>query len=200
MNKNNTPKWNDIYRDWKIETRKFPELCGQLRYLSVNISKPQYGQCYFFDWVPKIDEENAIQAGVTALASGWPEVGTSWSKGTIKTASLLASCETEEECAAVWLCSFALSLLRHETDRCETYRNALHLEHEACAVFARKYGYWHSSSRDLLPESYIPANLLWESKDLSVSTLVELAAINAALVMTHYTPVEYKRVWNTENC
>jgi hypothetical protein len=38
------------------------------------------------------------------------EIEAGWSKGTIRTAALLCSCEKEEEFAAVWICAFVLSL------------------------------------------------------------------------------------------
>ena len=36
--------------------------------------------------------------------------------------------------------------------------------------------------------------LFWEDKKLSVSALVKLAALNAAVVIGNYTPVEYKKI------
>ena len=48
--------------------------------------------------------------------------------------------------------------------------------------------------REFFPEFYIPMELFWEDKKLSVSALVKLAALNAAVVIGNYTPVEYKRI------
>ena len=36
--------------------------------------------------------------------------------------------------------------------------------------------------------------IVWEDKKLSVSALVKLAALNAAVVIGNYTPVEYKKI------
>ena len=96
--------------------------------------------------------------------------------------------------AAVWICAFVLSLTRGRSGGDETHRNAFNLEYEAAPVFARKYGYWHSNSREFFPEFYIPMELFWEDKKLSVSALVKLAALNAAVVIGNYTPVEYKKI------
>ena len=101
---------------------------------------------------------------------------------------MLCSCEKEEEFATVWICAFVLSLTRGRSGGDGTHRNAFNLEYEAAPVFARKYGYWHSNSREFFPE------LFWEDKKLSVSALVKLAALNAAVVIGNYTPVEYKRI------
>ena len=76
------------------------------------------------------------------------EIEAGWSKGTIRTAALLCSCEKEEEFAAVWICAFVLSLTRGRSGGDETHRNAFNLEYEVAPVFARKYGYWHSNSRE----------------------------------------------------
>lgn len=122
------------------------------------------------------------------------EIEAGWSKGTIRTAALLCSCEKEEEFAAVWICEFVLSLTRGRSGGDETHRNAFNLEYEVAPVFARKYGYWYSNSREFFPEFYIPMELFWEDKKLSVSALVKLAALNAAVVIGNYTPVEYKRI------
>ncbi len=192
MNRDNTVKWKDIYHIWQAAVRKYPELQNLPLYRSVAFSEPRFGPCFYFNWIKKEEEEKAIREDLAALASSWPEVGMNWSRGTVKTAGLLAFCETEEEAAAVWICAFALFLDRRGGGRNTTTGNAYLLEREACGVFARKRGYWHTSSRDFFPDCYIPEGLLWERETLSVSTLVELAAINAAMVMTHYTPVEYK--------
>ena len=194
MNKNDTATWRQIYDDWNWAVRDFPELRSLSCCMKINITQPQYGPVYHFDWVAKGTEEEAVQEDLKILASGYPEVGTAWSRGTIKTASLLADCETEEEFAAVWLSAFALSLTRKGGGWDTTKRNAAIIEQEACSIVTKKHGYWHASSRDFFPAFYIPTNLFWESKDLSAATLVELAAINAALVMAHFTPVEYKVV------
>lgn len=194
MNKENIVQWDDIYHYWRAATSKFPELQGPLRCLRADISEPKYGPIYYYDWVEKENAEAAIQKGVTALASGWPELGTPWSKGTIRTACLLVSCKTEEELAAVWLCASSLSLLRNGAGESGMQRGAADIELKTCKIFARKYGYWHSNSRDIFPELYIPMKLLRDSKDISVPMLLELAVINAALVMAHFTPVEYKKV------
>ena len=65
------------------------------------------------------------------------EIEAGWSKGTIRTAALLCSCEKEEEFAAVWICAFVLSLTRGRSGGDETHRNAFNLEYEAAPVFAK---------------------------------------------------------------
>lgn len=194
MNREQIVKWKDIYSWWKAAIIIFSEIQGSIRCLRVDISEPKYGPICYYDWVKKDNEEATVKAGVAALASRWSELDSPWSKGTINTVSMLASCEAEEEFAAIWLCAFSLTLLRRGLDRSGTRKNAACIERESCAVFARKYGYWHHSSRDFFPEFYIPDGLLWESEDLSVLSLVELAAVNASLVMSHFTPIEYKKV------
>jgi hypothetical protein len=46
MNKNDTMKWEDIYKVWKWEMCKFPVLSAQKYYLKTEISKPRFGPCY----------------------------------------------------------------------------------------------------------------------------------------------------------
>ena len=193
MYKDTEWNWEKIYGVWKIATLRFPELRGPLHYRSVNFSKPEYGPCYYFDWLTNGEEQMKIETSLKALASTWSDIPTNWSKGTIQTAALLTCCENEEELAAVWICAFALSLIRTRAIKGETQRNAVNLEHEACLLFVHDYGYWHSNSRDLFPEFYIPMDLFWDDKKFSMEELIEFAAMNAALVLAHYTPVEYKR-------
>lgn len=66
------------------------------------------------------------------------EIEAGWSKGTIRTAALLCSCEKEEEFATVWICAFVLSLTRGRSGGDGTHRNAFNLEYEAAPVFAEK--------------------------------------------------------------
>ena len=43
MNKNDTMKWEDIYKVWKWEMCKFPVLSAQKYCLKTEISKPRFG-------------------------------------------------------------------------------------------------------------------------------------------------------------
>lgn len=105
-------KWEDIYKVWKWEMCKFPVLSAQKYCLKTEISKPRFGPCYSFNWIEKEREKESIESDVAALTSGRMEIEAGWSKGTIRTAALLCSCEKEEEFAAVWICAFVLSLTR----------------------------------------------------------------------------------------
>ena len=186
--------WRELYSYWNLAIKKFPQLGSETSCLKVDITEPKFVPIYYFNWVPKAETQKAVQADIKQLASGWPEIGDSWSKGTVRTAGLLASCETKEETAAVWLSAFALSLLRKGKHWNTTKRNAADIEQEAHILLAGKHGYWHASSKEFFPQFYIPEKLFWESQELSVSTLVELAALNAALVSANFVPVEYKLV------
>lgn len=84
MNKNDKATWQQIYDDWNWAVRDFPELRSLSYCMKINITQPQYGPVYHFDWVAKETEEEAVQEDLKILASGYPEVGTSWSRGTIK--------------------------------------------------------------------------------------------------------------------
>lgn len=191
MSTNEMMKWSEIYCLWQSEVRKFSNLLNQTKCLRVAITKPQYGPLYYYNWVPNGTVDTSIQEDIKVLASAWPEIGTSWSKGTIRTAALLADCKTEEDTAAVWLCAFALTLLRSGSKWDETKRNAAKIEQEARTVFASEHEYWHTSSRAFFPQFYLPDGLFWDADNLSISTLIELAVVNASLVAAHYTPVEY---------
>ncbi len=152
MSKNEMMKWSEIYCLWKSRVRKFPNLLSQTVCLKSEITKPQYGPLFYYNWVSNGTVDTSIREDMTALASGWTEIGTSWSKGTIRTAALLADCKTEEETAAVWLCAFTLILLRSESKWDDTMRNAAKIEQEARTVFASEHGYWHTSSREFFPK------------------------------------------------
>lgn len=101
-------------------------------------------------------------------------------------------CESEEEMAAIWLCAFALAIERNSRNGDSLSRLAAEIQYKACPLFAQKYGYWHHQSRDFFPEFYIKSGLLREENSISLPAFIELAVLNAALVMNHYTPVEYK--------
>ena len=185
-------KWEDIYQHWKFAARKYPELQGENKCLKIEINEPRFGQVYHYNWIDNSKKEQSIKKDISALASMYLDIGEEWSKGTIKTAGILSCCETEEEFAAVWICAFVTEIERNRSEPTETLRNAMRIAYEAYNIFVSKCGNWHSASRMLFPESYIPISLFYDTKNMSFQTLVELAAINAALVLAHYTPVEYK--------
>ncbi len=184
-------EWKDIYELWGYAISELPELHIQQPHLSVGFSEPKYGQVCYFNWARKGDEEKTVQSDLVTL-SRWQEIGENWSKGTIRTASILARCETDEERAAVWIAACMLSLTRSGIAINTTIRNAHQIEHQARIYFTHKYGYWHTNSREFFPEFYIPNGLLWDGKELTAPTLIELAALNASMVLTHYTMIEYK--------
>jgi len=69
MNKNDTMKWEDIYKVWKWEMCKFPVLSAQKYCLKTEISKPRFGPCYSFNWIEKEREKESIESDVAALTS-----------------------------------------------------------------------------------------------------------------------------------
>ncbi len=184
--------WEEIYHLWQLAMTKYPELKDPNLCQRRLFSEPRFGPIYHFNWVNKNNMEAAIQEDLRILASAWPEIGSQWSKGTIMTAALLASCETEEELAAVWLSAFARSWLGRGYPTNTTEHNLSNISEKARFVFAPRYGYWHHNSSDLFPEEYISRYLLYSCDELSAMSIVDLAAANASLVMTHYTPVEYE--------
>ena len=79
MNKNDTMKWEDIYKVWKWEMCKFPVLSAQKYCLKTEISKPRFGPCYSFNWIEKEREKESIESDVAALTSGRMEIEAGWS-------------------------------------------------------------------------------------------------------------------------
>ena len=185
--------WKELYAHWGIAIMKFPELQGNLDIRRVAIHEPKYGPVYFYNWVDKRNEEAAIREDVRKEASTWQEIGSEWSKGTLTTATLLASSKTPEELAAVWITAFALALQKRLKHHNALHHNAFMVVHSASAVFAQRYGYWHHNSSNFFPEFYVPYSLLWDDVPLTQFVIVELAALNAAHVLAHFTPIEYIR-------
>ena len=141
------------------------------------ISKPRFGPCYSFNWIEKEREKESIESDVAALTSGRMEIEAGWSKGTIRTAALLCSCEKEEEFAAVWICAFVLSLTRGRSGGDETHRNAFNLEYEAAPVFCEKIWLLAFKFKRNFSRNFI---FLWNCfgkiKKLSVSALVKIGS------------------------
>lgn len=191
--------WSTIYRHWNMATLGLPEIHGLPQCLKIPVSGPLYGPIYHFNWIKVGNEEPSVQENITTLSSSWLDVGTQWSKGTLHTAAFLTSCKTGEEAAAVWLHAFSLSLIRDTLCGCKIYgtkKSVINILTASSEILPQTWGYWHHNSKDFFPSFYIPYDLFEESQLLSVPVLVKLAAINASLVMTHYTPVEYKNEHN----
>lgn len=185
--------WKELYAHWEIAVMQFPELQGNLDFRRVTIQEPKYGPVYLYNWVDKRNEETAIREDVRKETSTWQEIGSEWPKGTLTTAMLLASSKTPEELAAVWITAFALALQKRSEHHNVLHYNAVIVEHSASPVFAQKYGYWHHSSNNFFPEFYVPRSLLWDNVPLTQFVIVELAALNAAQVLVHFTPIVYVR-------
>ncbi len=188
MNKENTANWPELYQSWQYSKWKYPRLDYPLQCQRISIEEPKYGPAYHYNWVERDTVESDVQRDVTLL-SRWIEPGSQWSRGTVKTVELLTSCETEEELAAVWIAAFARSWIGPE----ERSHTISIIEDEARSVFVRRYGYWHYNSTDLFPGNFFPDSLIRECGELSASTIIELAAFYASLVMGRYVPVEYKK-------
>lgn len=190
--KEKTIDWQDLYDYWKRYSRYLPELQFPLQGKRIEINERIFGSVYHYNWLNKSKEEQEIEEDKRLITSTWIDPGNQWSRGTIHTAGLLMECETAEEMAAIWLCAFAHTIERNKNNRDSLSRLAAEIQYKACPLFAQKYGYWHHQSRDFFPEFYIMSDLLWEENSISIPAFIELAVLNAALVMDHYTPVEYK--------
>ena len=181
--------WRQIYAAWKESIQKYPELQGPLRCRKVIISKsarPQY-----YDWVSKENEDIEITAIQNLLASGRPDADSPWSNGALRTAEFLIESASEEESSAILLRAFALTFIRARGNVNKTYRNAAIIEREAQNRLGLGQREWHPSSREFFPEFYIPYEVLFGGEEIRISALIELATMNAALVMQHYTPVAF---------
>ena len=60
MNKNDTMKWEDIYKVWKWEMCKFPVLSAQKYCLKTEISKPRFGLNITGTFTPLVRIEETI--------------------------------------------------------------------------------------------------------------------------------------------
>lgn len=63
MNKNDKATWRQIYDDWNWAVRDFPELRSLSCCMKINITQPQYGPVYHFDWVAKGTRRGGCSGG-----------------------------------------------------------------------------------------------------------------------------------------
>lgn len=188
--------WQEIYEYWKWAAADFPELKWPESCRKIAISEPQFGSYYHFNWVERATETASIQRDIAMIAS-YCDVAYQWSKGTQYTAALLSTSETEEEFAMVLICAYMLEISRNTFPVNDTVRHAKQIEDVCRNSLAGKYS-WHFKSREFFPRSYLPPMLFNEANALEVSTLIGLAAVNAALVLRYYIPVAYSREFSKQ--
>jgi len=111
-------------------------------------------------------------------------------KGTIHTLNMLINSANDEERAAIWIYTFAREVLEHNADG-----NIKKYAHQLCdassGFLSQRYYLWHHAMRKLIPEIFINYNVYMKTEFSTIDAVIELARINAALILHEYVPILY---------
>jgi len=102
---------------------------------------------------------------------------------------MLVDAKDEEERAAVWMCAFAKEVMENHTGN--IFRIADQLWKVSNDFLSERYFMWHHAMRKLVPEMFVK-DLLSENIQINtVESIIDLASLNAALILHEYTPTLY---------
>ncbi len=181
--------WDDIWNQWEYKAKNFyPELLEpvqleHIEFLFDNSSLRIYG----YDWIHKNDFSERVSF-VTTKPIEFLYFGKSLNKGTLYTAeSLVGAKDNKEVLAAIWIYAFVKDQLDvlPESWRGNGYRILKKIADETLQILNNYSISWYHSMRKLLPEDYF-GSLLDNIIIDDFSQVIDLAAISASLVNSHY--------------
>lgn len=182
--------WNEIYRHWKIYAHSSPAILNSpiiLKEIHVDFSE-QEGIFYGYDWLPT-NEYSRRKTTIETNPLQFMYFTKPTNKGTIHTLQMLVDAKDDEERAAIWVYAFAKEL--SDCASGSTLRFAYQLCDASLEFLSTRYYLWHHAMKKLVPEIYINYDVYMETEFSSVNAIIDLAGLNAALVLHEYVPILY---------
>lgn len=187
--------WENIWNHWKFFCRNnFPELLDSVHFKHILFTfNHDTFRIYGYDWVNKTEFENRIKY-VTQDTLNFLYFGEKLNKGTIYTARALVEAKDNSELlAAIWITSYVKDHLNEFP--CEWrgngYRILKQIEAQSLRILKENGVSWHHAMRKLLPEDYF-STLLDKIQMDDYEQMVEMAALNAALILSQYVITLYE--------
>ena len=190
MLKQSQINWDEIYKHWSLYASSGPAILNtpiNLTEIHVNFTKAD-SVFYGYDWLSHdeyFSRKNLIEKNLPEFLYFTKPTN----KGTIHTLRMLMEANDDEERAAIWIYAFAKEMSEGQGGNIRRYAYQLC---NACLDFlSKRYYLWHHAMRKLVPEVFINYNIYLETEFSSVNAIIELARLNAALVLYEYVPVLY---------
>lgn len=185
--------WEELYAGWKLYSTSGPQILSlPIAPVEIHVDYDNSKNIiYGYDWLPKASYEQQKTIFATHGAGGLYLIQPT-NKGTLHTLNMLIHSQNDEERAAIWLYAFAKEILLDRSD----YANSLgSYAHQICnaayGFLSQYYAMWHHAMRRLVPELFTNWHLLADTDFHSVQAVIELARLNASLILYEYIPVVY---------
>lgn len=182
--------WNEIYQHWKIYAHSGPVILNSpINLKEIHVDFPEHeGIFYGYDWLTRSEymhRKELIEKDLVQFLYFTKPTN----KGTMQTLQMLMEAKDDEERATIWIYAFAKEL----SDRASgsTLRFAYQLCDASLEFLSKRFYLWHHAMKKLVPEIYIDYSVYAETAFSSVNVIIDLARLNAALVLHEYVPILY---------
>ena len=180
--------WEEIYKYWDVYSSCGPTILNS-PITSVEIHVDYKGVFYGYDWLT-CDEFYSRKRMVENDIAHFLYFTKPTNKGTIHTLNMLINSNSDEERAAIWIYAFSKELL----DNC-VQGNAHAYAYQLCDAthdfIAQNFSLWHHAMKKLVPEIFIRHSIYFETEFHSIEAIIDLARLNAALILYEYVPILY---------
>lgn len=182
--------WPEIYQCWRLNSSYGPEILNDpIRLTEIHVDYTAHSAVFYgYDWLSR-SEYNRRKELVEKNLSGFLYYTKATNKGTIHTLQMLVDAKDDEERAAIWIYAFAKEI--SDTRSGNICRYADQVCHACLDFLSERYYLWHHAMRRLIPRVFINYDIYEETEFASVNAVIELARLNAALVLHEYVPILY---------
>ena len=182
--------WPEIFKSWSVGTFSGPAVLeAPVRPVEVPVKYEEPGHYFYgYDWLSRAEYDQRREL-IERDPAAFLYFTKATNKGTIHTLQMLTEAKDDEERAAVWIAAFAKEI-RDSGDRA-AWRYADQLGRASEAFLRERFSLWHHAMRQLVPAVFVNCTLQEGSVFSSVYGMIELARLNAALILREYVPVLY---------
>jgi len=191
MKKLDAVSWEEIYDYWRLYGIYGPAILNQPispMELYIDFSKHD-GAFYGYDWLT-LEGYNSRKATIENNITQFIYFTKPTNKGTIHTLNMLINSVSDEERAAIWIYSFAKEISDHH-NRGNINRYAYQLRNAAQGFLSQHFYMWHHAMKKLVPDIFINHNIYSETEFNTINAVIELARLNAAIILHEYIPILY---------
>lgn len=191
MEKPEIPSWEEIYEYWRLYEPWEPNIMSSvIEPIEIHVDQYDKGTYFYgYDWLSQYDFEKrkeTIEKNLTQFLYFTKPTN----KGTMHTLRMLVDAIDDEERAAIWIYAFSKELSNMHFGG-NNNRYSLQLCYATQKFLGERFYLWHHLMKKLVPELYINQTLFSETEFNSIYPVIELARLNAALVLHEYIPVLY---------
>jgi hypothetical protein len=183
--------WDEIYDYWRLYSRYGPSILNQpISPIEIYVDFNKHdGTFYGYDWLT-LEEYESRKATIENNIVQFLYFTRSTNKGTIHTLNMLIDSVDDEERAAIWIYSFAKEISDYHNQG-NINRYAYELLRASQDFLSRHFYMWHHAMKKLVPEIFISHNVYSGTDFSTINAVIELARLNAAIVLQEYVPILY---------